>query len=209
MKLVVRFIFSKFTLEVSNLMFHTFTESYYKDFFEPPARPAKKPKKASPDSAPPRQSKVRFHEEVKVRSIKSQGKGKKLSAMPWDIEDDDDDDEDDDEDDMLGDEDEEMDDDELEDEVEEEDEEDEEGDNSDEDIMSDGLETIQRLKDDLFAEDDEDQANEGELISIVLRGLISYFTSYQVQQPMKSECLHYASKLHSWKQTMLVRKTGR
>ena len=59
------------------------TESYYKDFFEPPARPAKKKtKKTASDSlAPPRQSQVRFHEEVKVRNIKSRGKGKKLYEL--------------------------------------------------------------------------------------------------------------------------------
>lgn len=112
---------------------------------------------------------VRFHEEVRVKNIKAKGKNLPLSAM-YDEEDDDEDDEDD-EDYEEGAED-------VEDEDEDSDEEEEGEDGMDVDEEEDqeleeeeptqveGLGsrlTIDRFKDDLFAEDDDENFDGGEL----------------------------------------------
>jgi U3 small nucleolar RNA-associated protein MPP10 len=105
---------------------------------------------------------VRFHEEVRVKNIKAKGKNLPLAAL--DAEDDDDDDEDDEYEDFggFG-------------ELDEDGEEDEESDanggqdesSGDEDPLNDsfnGAETIERLKSDLFAEE-EDEPPEGVLLN--------------------------------------------
>ncbi|KAI5898329.1 Mpp10 protein [Schizophyllum commune H4-8] len=133
------------------------TEPYYKDFFEPPKKsPTKgKGKGASPKKA----GGVRFHDEVRVKNIKKRGKGLPVNYDPVGDEDEDEDDEYDEEGDVPDD---------SEDDEEEEDEDDDDASDDDEDMEEnesdaesslDGLrgkETIDRLKDDLFA-DEEDQ----------------------------------------------------
>ncbi|KAJ6575152.1 U3 small nucleolar ribonucleoprotein complex, subunit Mpp10 [Mycena capillaripes] len=122
-------------------------EAFYKDFFEPPRHTA--PPRPKKPTSPRKAGTVRFHEEVRVKNIKAKGKNLPLSTL------DEEDDEDDDEDDFgesgepeFG----RMD--------EDEDEDAEEGSEpeSDEDSLQgsfDGAETIERLKDDLFAEEED------------------------------------------------------
>lgn len=140
------------------------SELFYRDFFDVP-RSTKPPKKTS---VPPKSSKVRFHEQVKVKKIKAVGRGKPVSSM--------DDDSDSDEaeeqggsDQGPGLEDLEEEDDEEEGEEEmalgAEDSDDMEDDSNDEadEEGDDGADwfTIERLEDDLFAEDQE-EARKGE-----------------------------------------------
>jgi len=140
------------------------TEPFYKDFFDPPPRVAgaKGKGKARANVGSSSSGKVRFHEEVRVKKIKAKGKNLPTSMM-YDEEDDEDDEEegmvDDDEngfDEMMseeGSEDEEGSD------------EDEEGSVEDESAFGDtsdaggGRETIERFKDDLFAEEEEARPN--------------------------------------------------
>ncbi|KII94333.1 hypothetical protein PLICRDRAFT_50314 [Plicaturopsis crispa FD-325 SS-3] len=147
----------------------------YRDFFEPPQRNATKKAIAKPSpTITKRTSKVRFHEEVRVKNIKAKGKNLPLNAMEEDEEDEEDEEYDEEEDDgleglsmkelrqkML--EAEAMDEDEDEDGSEDEEgSEDDEGEGesgSDDDEPSDeedddGRDTIERLKDDLFAEEE-------------------------------------------------------
>lgn len=138
-------------------------ELFYKDFFEPPSRvkPAKvkKPSKATSDPSSSTTSKVRFHEEVRVKKIKPKGKNLPVATMFYEEDDEDDEDEDgtyENEEEDGSDEDDEMDDD------------DEmvglEGDEDDADDVStedDGLTTMERFKDDLFADDDDEEPQEG------------------------------------------------
>ena len=142
-----------------------FAEPFYKDFFDPPPRVPTSAKskgkgkgrtKASPihndtNLFPPKASKVRFHEEVRVRNIKPKGKNLPLSTMY------DEDDEEDGEygfgeemsfDDGLG-EGEEM----VFSNADSDDEDEDEKVSSNE--SDDDQDTIGRLKDDLFAEEDE------------------------------------------------------
>jgi U3 small nucleolar RNA-associated protein MPP10 len=142
------------------LTIHNCTELFYRDFFDPPPRaPATKPKgkgKAKAPSAlsPVKSGKVRFHEEVQVRNIKAKGKNRPLSTM-YEEDDDDDDDEygeqmsfEDFEAGMDG---EGAEDDEDEDEFEYDSDEGE-----DEEPEEDGgRDTMARLKDDLFADEEE------------------------------------------------------
>ncbi|KZV71322.1 Mpp10 protein [Peniophora sp. CONT] len=150
-------------------------EATYADFFAPPARTPAKPKKTAAASPPRRQSKVRFHEEVRVKSIKPRGKNLPLSTM--DIADDDDEDEEldfgfDGDEDEDGDYEGGFDEDEGEDEDSEGDEGDEfsgfdnleeEGEDEDEEDMDEdgeedeGRDTMARLQNDLFADDDEEE----------------------------------------------------
>ncbi|PPQ88642.1 hypothetical protein CVT25_010218 [Psilocybe cyanescens] len=131
-------------------------ELYYKDFFEPPSRSVSSSSPVKPKGTGKGQ--VHFHEQVRVKKIKATGKNRSLR---------DDDDDDDDDAEMsgfqFGDEAEEESDDgidwdgsgEQEDE-EEEDEDDDEGDEGSDSLDSQvGNETIARLKNDLFAEDEE------------------------------------------------------
>ncbi|THH02823.1 hypothetical protein EW026_g20 [Hermanssonia centrifuga] len=134
-------------------------ELFYKDFFAPPShRDAKK--LPQPTSSSPKKPGVRFHEEVRIRNIKAKGKSLPMSAL-YDLGEDEDDDDSfgekmledeeeseegesaDDDDQELGN----MEDDESEDEMDEDLEMDEDG--------FETRETIDRFKDDLFAEEGE------------------------------------------------------
>ncbi|EIW64701.1 Mpp10 protein [Trametes versicolor FP-101664 SS1] len=142
-------------------------ELRYRDFFEPPSRvkPPKPAKASKPIERPtPSKGKVRFHEEVRVKTIKAKGKNLPVASMFYEDDDEEEEEEEEDEegeglsfdieedmedeDAMLGsgseefedgDEDESM-----------------EGDESDA-----GYETMERLKDDLFADDEDDMPQEG------------------------------------------------
>ncbi|KAJ7103497.1 U3 small nucleolar ribonucleoprotein complex, subunit Mpp10 [Mycena belliarum] len=132
-------------------------EAFYKDFFEPPRHTAP-PRPSKPASSPKKSGTVRFHEEVRVKNIKAKGKNLPLNTLD---EDDEDEDEDDDDEAVPGgfgdmgfgdiDEDEEE---------YEEDEGDGSGSESNEDSPKrrsfDGAETIERLKSDLFAEEEDE-----------------------------------------------------
>lgn len=124
-----------------------FSELFYRDFFEPPARSSSttSPKKAKTVNS----TQVRFHDEVRVKKIKPTGKNRPLRDDSSEEDDDDDeeegpafhdqeswDDEDEDEDDSESHEDE-----------------------DDEDVGINTT-TIQRLKNDLFAEEDEEENGE-------------------------------------------------
>ncbi|KAJ7254075.1 U3 small nucleolar ribonucleoprotein complex, subunit Mpp10 [Mycena haematopus] len=126
-------------------------EFFYKDFFEPPRHtgPPRQKKISSPTQ---KASTVRFHEEVRVKKIKAKGKNLPLSTL--DQEDDDEDAEGDDYE-AFG----EVSFDEMDDDNDDE-EDDEEGSepesDGDSERSANGAETIGRLKDDLFAEEDGD-----------------------------------------------------
>ncbi|OSD03466.1 Mpp10 protein [Trametes coccinea BRFM310] len=151
-------------------------ELFYKDFFEPPSR-AKLPKVKKPpqssDEPKPSKGKVRFHEEVRVKKIKAKGKNLPVSTMFYEEEEDDGEDFEDDEeglqeDDMDASEDglgfDDMDDAEMQSEGSEaEDDESEEEDESmgEGDEENEGYETIERLKDDLFADENDEKSQEG------------------------------------------------
>lgn len=129
-----------------------YSESYYKDFFAAPSHKAFFAAKASTAALSPgkpdKASKVRFHDEVRVKKIKSRGKGNSVASMKNMMVREEEEDEEDEE---FGeewakdglDDDHDMD-------------EDFEYVDEEEDVAEDGggRETIERLKDDLFAEDD-------------------------------------------------------
>jgi len=133
----------------------------YGDFFDPPSgvSPKKPPVRA-------KAGKVRFHEEVKVKKIKAKGKGLPVNTPAfWGVEMDDDEgfegfgDEDgmtnghlDRDQEYEEDEDDEDDDDDMD---EDEDEED------DQEIGQKGRQAVERLKDDLFAEEDSEEESGG------------------------------------------------
>jgi U3 small nucleolar RNA-associated protein MPP10 len=110
---------------------------FYADFFEPP--PKKKKTKVVNAVSPVKTGKVRFHEEVRVKEIKAKGKklplskNITLSQVFGGDQDEDGDSVVEDEDDGAAD----------------------EGTFGNE---ADGLETIERLKDDLFADEEEPEA---------------------------------------------------
>ncbi|KAF7436887.1 hypothetical protein PC9H_003721 [Pleurotus ostreatus] len=163
-------------------------EAYYKDFFEPPPRlPAKKDKRKKPPAptSPKKPGTVRFAEEVRVKKIKSKGRSLPVSSMYEDDEDDDDDEGYEDEDGMLADdfgelgmdededgkgfafgedgeedEDEDEDDDDDDDESEEDEEQDDDSDDDESGEEGEGRETIERLKDDLFADEEDEEEND-------------------------------------------------
>ena len=129
-------------------------EALYKDFFEPPPTPQnpKKRKASEPIQHPPRRSRVRFNEQVKVKNIKPQGKMRSMKEL-WDEEDDDDDDMGFDISNPNGDADKSS---------------DSEGSDEaledasiqsefEEDTLEGGREAVARLKDDLFAEDEAEE----------------------------------------------------
>ncbi|KAA1472593.1 Mpp10 protein [Dentipellis sp. KUC8613] len=162
-------------------------EATYKDFFAPPPRVPKggangkgkgKGKGKAKDEAAPvsakRQTKVRFNDEVRVKSIKARGRGLPVSAMAM-LDDDEDEYEDEEymDDDMDEDEDEEEDDGDDDENaatgegfdwsrLEKDDASDavpsDEDNDEDEGEDEDGRDTITRLKDDLFADDEDDAA---------------------------------------------------
>ena len=135
-------------------------EILYKDFFEPPARVSSKSKKSRSSTqiaevSKTSSGKVRFHEEVRVKNIRAKGKNLPTSSMfALDEDEDDEDDEDYDEEMAEGDE--------LEsygDSFEDTGEvsgSSEDLEALDEDEGPQPHETIERLKDDLFADDDEE-----------------------------------------------------
>ncbi|KAJ6604688.1 U3 small nucleolar ribonucleoprotein complex, subunit Mpp10 [Mycena vulgaris] len=143
-------------------------EAFYKDFFEPPRHnaPVRPPKTTS---SPKKSGTVRFHEEVRVKNIKAKGKNLPLNTL--DVEEDEDED---DEDAGYGGFGEtgfgEMDDDDDEDDPDEDGNEDEDGSGdessgaeSDEDSLNgsfNGAETIERLKGDLFAEEEDEPSED-------------------------------------------------
>ena len=87
-------------------MLKPWLETFYNDFFDPPELSSTLKRDTAPSS---RKTKVRFHEEVKVREIKARGKGIPVSTLTLIGSGDDDDDDDDDEEDEDEDEDEDMD----------------------------------------------------------------------------------------------------
>ncbi|KAJ7070996.1 U3 small nucleolar ribonucleoprotein complex, subunit Mpp10 [Mycena amicta] len=125
---------------------------FYADFFEPP-RETKKP-----PPSPKKAGSVRFSDQVRVKNIKAQGKNLPLNSLAFDEDDDDD------EGDVFGEAD-------LRDEDESEDGDEEEGgdggedSDSDEDTGSeeeslDDVEPLQRLKTDLFAEENDEPSQD-------------------------------------------------
>lgn len=186
--------------------FFCFKEAYYKDFFEPPRGQRKGVKKASKNTPKPKNTQVRFHDEVKVKIIKNKGKGLPVSAMNIvpSLNDDDEDEDDDEEDELTlsdnGSQDESSSKDEDEEENEEGD--DEEGDGDE------GREAIDRLKDDLFADDDEEEDRSREDTLRWLRPHILTDCDVQNSPRMKSECPHSENKLLHWKRRMLRRRIG-
>ncbi|KAL0571527.1 U3 snoRNP protein [Marasmius crinis-equi] len=158
---------------------HDGSNIYYKDFFKAPT----KGKKAAikPPEPPKKAGSVRFHDEVRVKKIKATGKNRPTNSTFLADDGDEDEDEDDDDDDEeagfsfsdlgggdmeedgFGDFEEEEEDggafgdlgnDEEEDDDEQDDEEDED---EDDDEAANPRDTIERLKDDLFAEEEPDQ----------------------------------------------------
>ncbi|KAJ2927184.1 hypothetical protein H1R20_g9935, partial [Candolleomyces eurysporus] len=118
-------------------------ELFYRDFFEAPRKPpAKQQKKNSKDSS---SSRVRFHDEVKVKQIKRAGKGRSLQEEEdgygeFIAEDETESDEDEQSDEDSEDSSMQSDSDEY----------------SDASDAEDGRETIERIKDDLFADEEDD-----------------------------------------------------
>lgn len=71
-------------------------ELHYRDFFEPPSqvKPPKPAKASKPIERPtPSKGKVRFHEEVRVKTIKAKGKNLPVASMFYEDEDEDEEDE--------------------------------------------------------------------------------------------------------------------
>jgi U3 small nucleolar RNA-associated protein MPP10 len=164
-------------------------------------------------------SKVRFHDEVKVKTIKARGKGLPLSTMRLL------DDEDDEDDDSF--------------EIESEDEGDDDDDDNEWDstqrhpvkknleaalsgvdkrsqldgdessegefTFSEGHHTIKRLQDDLFA--DEDEPDDG-MFSYLMSSTQQTYVWLEVCPQMRSVFPPFNKKLQPWRPKMLPRKTG-
>ncbi|KAL0951134.1 hypothetical protein HGRIS_007871 [Hohenbuehelia grisea] len=138
-------------------------EVFYRDFFEPPPRASSKKAKSKPPPSPEKKpGTVRFHEEVRVKKIKPKGKNLPLSTMYDEDDEDDEADEDafmDGIDDMGGEsgseDEEEIDGLEEEDEDDEDDEDAEDAEDANSSDEGDDRMAIERLKDDLFADDDD------------------------------------------------------
>ena len=134
-------------------------EPFYKDFFDPPPRvPSSKPKPSQLQERPT--GKVRFHEEVRVKKIKAKGKGLPVSMMYEEDEDDEDGDGDDQygediEEDREDDEDSALDNEEDESEIVGSDGDMQGLDGDDDDDDGFNMDSVERLKDDLFAEDEQ------------------------------------------------------
>ncbi|KIP11982.1 hypothetical protein PHLGIDRAFT_10298 [Phlebiopsis gigantea 11061_1 CR5-6] len=142
-------------------------ESFYNDFFAPPSKVVAKgqsQQKLKTDS--PKKAGVRFHDEVRVKNIKAKGKSMSLSAM-YDLGEDDSSDEklsaseDEYEDEEAEDSDSELEDEDEEHDIEADEEEDVEMASQSEDNGEDTRETIERLKDDLFADENDDEPQIG------------------------------------------------
>ncbi|RXW22962.1 hypothetical protein EST38_g2893 [Candolleomyces aberdarensis] len=116
-------------------------ELFYRDFFEAPRKPPVKQQKSSKDDS----SRVRFHDEVKVKQIKRAGKGRSLQE------------EEDGHGEFISEDETESDDDEQSDEDGEDSDMQSEGEEySDASDAYDGRETMERIKDDLFADEEDD-----------------------------------------------------
>ena len=149
-------------------------EMFYKDFFESPARieAPNARRLAKPTVDGPSTGKVRFHEEVRVKKIKPKGKNLPVNTMFYDEEENEDED-----DDYEGEEGAEIDDDDEDEGMGEEDsEENSEGDEEDvsmgeeDDHASEaGFTTMERLKDDLFAEDEDKEGSQESTFLYLLR----------------------------------------
>ncbi|KAH8835820.1 U3 small nucleolar ribonucleoprotein complex, subunit Mpp10 [Flagelloscypha sp. PMI_526] len=121
-------------------------ELFYKDFFDPPPKPAKK---HNPANASTKTSGVRFHDEVRVKAIKPRGNGNPVSSMqtlrPLSSI---------------------MDDEETEDTGFDKTDDEYDGEEEEPSVSAsdeDGDETMERLKDDLFADDDVEDEDEAGL----------------------------------------------
>lgn len=165
---------------------------FYKDFFAPPSRKALQSMPTPPQAGPssgPKKAGVRFHDEVRVKNIKAKGKNLPVSMTSRPTEEDDDEDEEFGEK-MSDSEDEDLEEEELSDEAESGDEEmgSSENDDSEEGGSEDGQdtrETIERFKDDLFA-DDEDIEETGKRFELVARVDMLTFSMYKDSQPTRS-----------------------
>jgi U3 small nucleolar RNA-associated protein MPP10 len=145
------------------VVLNVYLEPFYKDFFDAPAKPTLKSRGNEATKGG-----VRFHNEVRVKSIKARGKSRPVSSLYSNFPTDDDEDDEDDETDgfNVGENDDSGsgEDSEDEDEEEEEDEDDSDEDSAESMSADDPLDTMSRLRDDLFADDDESSAIEtGEL----------------------------------------------
>ena len=141
-------------MTLASVIAYIWIEYFYKDFFDAPRSSILHTR-----TSISKMSMVRFHDQVKVKKIKAKGKGLPVSTMLYEEDGDDDDD-----DFTL----EDMED--IDDEVDDEDEGedgngdgdgdvgDEDGDDDDDDEGNRA--TIERLKDDLFAEEGEEQKGE-------------------------------------------------
>ncbi|KAH9898432.1 U3 small nucleolar ribonucleoprotein complex, subunit Mpp10 [Cubamyces lactineus] len=153
-------------------------ELFYKDFFDPPSgvkQPKVKKATKSADQPAPSKGKVRFHDEVRVKKIKAKGKNLPVSTMFYEEEEDEEDDSGEEgeegseggSDESAGDVEEEFDHGEDMEDVSMLDDGsvgDVEGSDvsmEDDDEEHTGYETIERLKDDLFADDDDEKPEEG------------------------------------------------
>jgi U3 small nucleolar RNA-associated protein MPP10 len=165
-----------------------YIEANYTDFFAPPTRvPAKlKSNKTANSGNNPSLGKVRFNEEVRVKQIKARGRNMPVSSIY--AEDDDDDDEDDMEGAVDDDEDEDGVGDEAMSEEEEPDMDEEEG--SEEESETEGLDTMDRLQNDLFADDDEPE-NDGTHVRHVLA---CFLYLQQISRHTKKDRLHFENK---------------
>lgn len=146
---------------------HLVSELFYKDFFAPPSRKTLKARGSQPSAGTSKAAKkttVRFHDEVKVKNIKAKGKNLPLSATFEDFTGGDDDDE---YGEMGEGEDEYADEDEDED-LDAEDGSDDDASEEDEDMGSEDdsegpnerlntQETMGRIRDDLFADEEESE----------------------------------------------------
>lgn len=125
------------------------SEIRYEDFYEAPKKKAKGPKQQSQELKEIRGSRVKFNDEVKVKTIKAKGKGKPLSSLDLYADSQmDDEDSGGEYDDLLGEE--------LSDGDDDAEASDPEFlDHGQDDTDGDGRAAVERLKDDLFADDEK------------------------------------------------------
>lgn len=192
---------------VQNNYSHFLQEPFYKDFFAPPSRAVVQATQKKPQhTTSPKKTKgsVRFHEEVRVKNIKAKGKNLPVATMYQlgNMDDDDDDEEggfgeklslsdDDDDEEGAGSS-----------EEDEQDEEEEEG--SDSDAMDeesdsesgnfDQREAIERLKDDLFADDEDEDASGQPFFST---NLTTYLILLMIKVSLRTRSVRLLSKRRS------------
>ncbi len=190
-------------------------EPHYSDFFDALPRSQKAGSARRPGASAP--SKVRFHDEVKFKTIKArEGKGLALSItqlLDNVLDDDDDEDsfevesEEDSEDDQQGDTQGQL----VNEDSDAELSSDDEGSHSDDDrspedrfAFSNGHQTIKRLQDDLLADEDEPD-NGTHYFSRILDTLMP---GYQVCPHMRGVSPSFNNKLQTWRPKILPKKTG-